>query len=473
MPSSRVRAEDALFLHAQTAKCPQQVGAVVMLNGPGVDLAGLRTSVATRVGQLPQLRRRLIPARGRWDRPRWVIDAFVDVRVRVTEITSDDGSLTSLERIVGGYFAEPVDPAEAAWQLMLVRAAADGPSAIVVKAHHALGDSYALITELSGLFDPPARPSGHGDFPAGIRGDGSRPKWEKQQREKRATSQGRRHPLRAGAVAGVVALKVVRGLAGMSLDPRPSPIAPGGVAGLRREFAAVSLDARMVATKARLLRAGTVDLVLGVAASALGQLIAGRGQPAVVGRTVRAMVPYSLRPAGRSVGWRGTAGWTAASGRGRGDGAASGNRTAGVLLDLPVGPMSLAERVTAVRAVRQARLRRGDADAAAFVLRAMNLLPPPLQRVIARTAFTSRRFSLIVSVFPGTRQRRQLLGAQVTEVFPVLALADGVGLALGAMTWGRSLSIGIMADPALIPDVAVLAAGIRDAFTAGESGPAS
>jgi diacylglycerol O-acyltransferase / wax synthase len=103
------------------------------------------------------------------------------------------------------------------------------------------------------------------------------------------------------------------------------------------------------------------------------------------------------------------------------------------------------------------------------VLHAMNLLPSPLQRAIARTAFTSRRFSLIVSIFPGTRQPRQLLGAQVTEVFPVLALADGVGLALGAMTWGRSLSIGIMANPALVPDAALLATGIRDAF--GTDGP--
>ena len=55
-------------------------------------------------------------------------------------------------------------------------------------------------------------------------------------------------------------------------------------------------------------------------------------------------------------------------------------------------------------------------------------------------------------------------GAKVTEVFPVLALADGVGLALGAMTLGRSLSFGIMANPALYP-VALLAAGVHAAFT--------
>jgi hypothetical protein len=173
MLSFPVRAEDAVFLHAQTASCPQQVGAVVMLNGPGVNLAGLRSSVAARVGQLPQLRRRLIPARGRWDRPRWVIDGSLDVCSRVTEAVADPGTLTSLEQVVGRYFAEPVDPAEAAWQLLLVRTEAGGPSAIVVKAHHALGDSYALISELSGLFDPQASRTGIGGWATASRVGGS------------------------------------------------------------------------------------------------------------------------------------------------------------------------------------------------------------------------------------------------------------------------------------------------------------
>src|SRR5580658_5997787 len=380
MASFPVRAEDAVFLHAQTVRCPQQVGAVVMLNGPGVDLAGLRSSVAARVGQLPQLRRRLIPPRSRWTRPRWVIDAAVDVDARVTEATADAGTPRSLEQVVGQYFAEPVDPGAAAWQLLLVHTGFGGPSAIVVKAHHALGDSFALIATLSGLFDPQVSgPTGPGAKDSSL---GSGP------RQKRRAPRGN---------TAITVLRVARGLAGMALAGPPAPISVAGdVADGRREFTAISLDAK-------------------TAAAPIGRLMAGRGQP-TVGRRVRAMVPRSLRVAGPAGP----------------DSAGPENRTAGVLLDLPIGPMSLAERVAAVRAVRQARLRRGDVDASAFVLRAMNLLPPPLQRVIARTAFTSRRFSLIVSVFPGTRQPRQLLGAQVTDVFPVLALADGVGLALGA-----------------------------------------
>jgi diacylglycerol O-acyltransferase len=93
-----------------------------------------------------------------------------------------------------------------------------------------------------------------------------------------------------------------------------------------------------------------------------------------------------------------------------------------------------------------------------------------VQRAFARAAFTSRRFNLIVSVFPGVRRTRHLLGSEITAVFPVLALADGVGLAVGAMTWGQSLSIGLMADPALVPHPALLAAEVDTRFTASQPG---
>ena len=46
----------------------------------------------------------------------------------------------------------------------------------------------------------------------------------------------------------------------------------------------------------------------------------------------------------------------------------------------------------------------------------------------------------------------------------MLALADGVGLAIGVMTWEGSLSVGILTDAALIPDVDVLGTELSDAF---------
>jgi uncharacterized protein DUF1298 len=109
-------------------------------------------------------------------------------------------------------------------------------------------------------------------------------------------------------------------------------------------------------------------------------------------------------------------------------------------------------------------LRRGEPDGAALVLRAMNLLPAPAQRRAAAAVYTSRWFNLLVSVFPGDRRQHRLLGQPAGEAYPVLPLADGVGLAIGAMTWERSLSVGILADAALVPDADKLAAELSDAI---------
>jgi diacylglycerol O-acyltransferase / wax synthase len=465
-----VRAEDALFLHVQTQSRPQQIGAVAMLDGGGMDLAGLRSAVFARVGQNAELRRRLLPARGRWARARWVVDATVEVAERVTEVTvGAGGAPSSLNHIVARYFAEPLDPLRATWQLLLVHGGPGLPSAIVVKVHHALGDGYALIAALSGLLDP------------------------RQERHALGQTRFLAATARGAAVLALPrrAVRVARGLIGMSLAGPPPPIggrprvdgapvdgaaaagapvdgaeADGAAADQRPGFASVSLDARAVTITARRLGATQSDLVLALVADAVGRAMAGRGVP-TVGQNVRALVPSTLRAAERGAGRRADDADPEAAAA---DGFRPGNRTTGLLLDLPVGPMAPAERVAAVRAVRQARSRRGDADAAAFVLRAMNLMPQPLQRAFARATFTSRRFNLIVSVFPGMRRARYVLGTKVTAVFPVLALASGVGLAVGAMTWGQALTIGLTLNLALIPDPALLAAGIRDAFAASERG---
>ena len=90
--------------------------------------------------------------------------------------------------------------------------------------------------------------------------------------------------------------------------------------------------------------------------------------------------------------------------------------------------------------------------------------PAALQRLSAVLVYHHRWFNLLISIFPGVRGQHHLLGVPVAEVYPVLALADGVGLAIGAMTWGKSLSVGILADAALVPDADQLAGEFTKAF---------
>ncbi|MER7082395.1 WS/DGAT domain-containing protein, partial [Saccharopolyspora kobensis] len=49
-------------------------------------------------------------------------------------------------------------------------------------------------------------------------------------------------------------------------------------------------------------------------------------------------------------------------------------------------------------------------------------------------------------------------------VLPVLSLADGVGIAVGAISWADHVGFGVTTDTGLAPDAAVLTAHLRDAF---------
>jgi WS/DGAT/MGAT family acyltransferase len=435
-----LRAEDALFLHAQTPLLSQQVGAVLLLESAAVPSQDFRREMAQRVQRVPELRRRLERPRSTWRRPCWVTEYEADFVDRIRHVMlGRDGCPAALADVIDGFFSRPCDPFDNPWQMLLVRGTVTGQTVVAVKVHHTAGDSNAIIAMLSALFDPAA-----GASRAGARSGRPGP------------------PARHGRVRvpGRGAAQAVRGLCHLAAAGRaPALSVCGTFTSDRRRYLPVALPAREVAVTARRLRVGIADLLLILITEALGQLLRARGEE-TAGRTVRVAVPRSrVVRAARS---RRT----------------PANRSAALALDLPIGPLTLAERVTAVRGQLGAHQRRGEPEAAALVLRALNWLPPPLQRRAAVQLYRHRWFNLLVSVFPGQRRGHRLLGARVAEVYPVLALADGVGLAIGAMTWETSLSIGILADAGLVPDADRLAAGLTGAFrraqaAAGRDGPVS
>jgi WS/DGAT/MGAT family acyltransferase len=427
-----LRAEDALFLHAQTPLLCQQVGAVVLLDAgrpgsPGFSQDDFRAAMAERLRAVPELGRRLERPRSRWRRPHWVPDEDVDVAERIGEVTvGQDGIPGAFSGAVDAFFTQPCDPYRTPWEMRLVRGLPDGRTAVLVKVHHTLGDGHVIIAALTRLFDDP-RPA---------RRDGSR-----NGPGKPAPASGRRGPGRRIAASA----RALRGLCHLALaGGAPASSLCGPFTTGRRQFVPVTLPARDVARAARALHAGIADLLVAAVAEALGRLLSARGEE-TADRVLRLAVPRA-RPA-------------AAGRRSR----PPGNRSAAITLDVPVGPLSPAGRLAAVRDQAGRHLRQREPDGAALVLRAMNLLPPPVERRAAAAVYQRRWFNVLVSVFPGDRRRHRLLGRPASEVYPVLPLADGVGLAIGTMTWERSLSVGILADADLVPDADKLAAELSDA----------
>ena len=68
-----------------------------------------------------------------------------------------------------------------------------------------------------------------------------------------------------------------------------------------------------------------------------------------------------------------------------------------------------------------------------------------------RLVYGRRVFHLLASVMPGSRRPLHLHGGLITSVYPVLPLAEGVGLAVGALSWGRWTCLGITTDEAIFP----------------------
>jgi hypothetical protein len=149
----------------------------------------------------------------------------------------------------------------------------------------------------------------------------------------------------------------------------------------------------------------------------------------------------------------------------RPEGQESGNFTMAVLVDVPLGPMPIAERLRLVSANSAARLRRGDrALASRFVLRALGgCAPAPLFRAFARRVYGAPYFSAIVSNMPGTPEQTAFLGRPLDAAFPLVPLAPGAPVALGAMSWGGRLCLGLTTDPTLAT-AADLLAGIERAL---------
>jgi hypothetical protein len=207
-------------------------------------------------------------------------------------------------------------------------------------------------------------------------------------------------------------------------------------------------DAAQVRALARALGTSTTVVV----AAAVAEALAAPGAT-----TVRAMVPLTVRL------------------RADADHGQTGNRTAAVAVDLPVAPGPVGRRVAAVAAALERGRASGQAEGSAAVLAVLGRFPRWAQRGFAHLTYGGRFFHLIVSVMPGVRRPIHIGGGLVAEVVPVLPLAEGVGVAVGAIAWGRTLGLGLALDDAMLGDVdltervdAAWAALIREAGVAFE-----
>lgn len=444
--------EDAFFLYTDTSRVNQNLGGVVYLEGH-VDLETARAEVSSRLPELPNLRRRLVAGRNRWRRPAWLFEDRIDVDSHVKErVLGAEGEPSTFSALVDDFFSVPLDLGSQPWELHLVQGLDGGRSGILVKLHHALGDGFGAMASMAGLLEDLSEdlqegtgkeghgPPGAGSSAAAARSASAAAGGDSDQR----ASGGARQSKSARQAVRQRARRLAGGLWSLARGGgAPRSGLNGAMADGRRRHATVSVPVSDVRATARGFHAGTNDLLLAVIADALSRVLDKRGEP-TTDSALRVMVPRTIRSSE--------------------DQHALGNITAAVPLDLPLGTSPPRSRLSEVDRRVKNNLNGGQPEASRLVIKAMGALPAPVHARLARAFYNSRWFNGIVSMIPGPRQPQTFAGVRLTEVYPVLPMADGVGLSIGLMRWAEDFSIGITGDARLLDDIDELTNAIRAAF---------
>jgi WS/DGAT/MGAT family acyltransferase len=456
----RLTALDATFLAIEDDCVHMHVGAVArfeaapLRNADGaVDVERLRSFVEVALQESPRFRQRLqsIP----WfEHPVWTDDPSFNLfyHVRHTALPPP-GEERQLKRLAGRILSQKLDRGKPLWEMWVVEGLADDRFALILKAHHCMVDGIAGLDLLSALLRlepdapwPKARPWRPRPAP-------SRQRMMLDEAWRRASL-----PLSVlGAAPGVLARPLETLASGRETLAAVGEAIAGGLAattptpfnteiGPHRRFDWTRIPMDEVREVRKRLGGTLNDVVLATVAGAVGRFLARRGVPVAPDARFRAMVPVSVRRAAE-----------------RG---APGNRVVNFLARLPVDerdPRRRLERTIAeTKRLKASREARGAEILEDLSDHTFTGLVVQLVQLAANT----RAYNLVVTNVPGPPLPVYLLGARMTDIYPVVPLFRGQGLGIALFSYAGQLAWGFHACWDALPDLHDFVEGLEREFAA-------
>ena len=454
------------------------VGALLVLDTPPeFDVAAAGRVLGARVCAVPRLRQRLYRAPPGCGRPYWADDPRFDARSHIRQVRCPPpGDERALLNLAAAELVKPLPSSRPLWSAIFVTGLADGGTGLLVVVNHVLADGVAGLAVLAALLDAPDhsgtdRGLDAADHSGTDRGQGAPDLTRRGQGALHLTGRGqgtigtadnskmRDFPvpppglraLAADAWAGRARIlapplgglrRLRQGLAELGARP-PRRLAPTSLnqpTGAQRRLDVVSADLATVREVAH-AHGGTVnDLVLGVVAGALADLLASRGE---LLREVTVSVPVSARRA---------------TGTGQ-----LGNQIGVMPVTVPADG-DLGARVRRIGVItRQRKSQARGASAALFV---------PGFRLLARAGVLrwyfdhQRRVHTFVTNLSGPAEPVTFSGAPVRAVIAVPATTGNVTVTIAVLSYAGTVRVTVLSDPARVPDAPVLVAALRRALSA-------
>lgn len=451
----RLGPQDASFLYLETPNVHQHVGGLAILDpstrpGGTLRLEHLVEVVGSRLHLAPRFRQKVLFPPLAMARPVWVDDPAFDLsfHMRRAALPSPGGRRELIDQ-VQRVISRPLDRTKPLWELYLIEEMQDGLAAILTKVHHAMVDGLAAIDLASALYD-------FGPEPRIL----ASPPWTPEPEPGRldllldAALDQLGHPVRGAAdlarrtlaaparvarQAGEVVGGLRDVLGGGVLAP-PSPL--NRRVGPNRRFAMVEEPVQTFREAKRALGGTVNDVVLATVAGGLHRLFRSRREP-TRGRSLRAMVPVSVRTKGQR--------------------SAMGNRVSSIFVDLPIGPMGARRRLRLI-AERTKHLKESNyAVGAEFLMNIGTWAPPTIHAMAARLASRSRVTNLVVSNVPGPQVPMYIAGARLLAQYPVMPIAENMGLSVAVTSLAGTMAFGLTADWDTLPDIELLARSMDEA----------
>ncbi|MCG8591392.1 MAG: wax ester/triacylglycerol synthase family O-acyltransferase [Proteobacteria bacterium] len=443
---------DAGFLYLERPHSLLHIGCLAIVDGE-LTRSSLIRKLESRLPRTPRYTQRALNVPFSLGHPTWETDPQFDLRRHVHRwALPSPGGLSELHDLVTELWCRPLDRHRPLWDMHVIEGLDGDRTAVFQKVHHCMIDGIAGAQLLEELLDPTPEIGSPTSPPRAREPELPTP----TVRAGRALAEGLGSRLRqAAGLLGSVAqpararanLEDLRRAAfsAVRLATGDVPTCPWNhPLGPHRALAFTRLPMLGVRVIRRELGGTVNDVVLCVLAGGLHRYLNGCGI-STRGLELSAMVPVSLRSA---------------------DAAAElGNRISAMLVPLAVDLESDTARLTATRGITEQLKKDGAWTGIDALLSIIENLPPPVVAAVAGRMPLGRLANVIATNVPGPRETRFLAGRRVEALYPLVPIADGMGLGLAVFSYDGWLHVGLTADADRVPDLDKLRRGIEDAFS--------
>ncbi|PBC40088.1 hypothetical protein CJ179_33945 [Rhodococcus sp. ACS1] len=428
----RIGPGDVIELVSDVGPVPLNVGAILFVAAEnGVDISAVEATFTQRIEEIRRLRQRLVRAPWGLGRPYWVDDDRFEVGVHVSRVhcPSPGDRDTALACAVDAV-TRPLPWTRPLWRSAIITDLVGGQIGLVMVMHHVLADGIGGLAVLARLVDG----TDATEPPHGVAAPSSAPRPSDLLYDCVAERLDtlRRLP---GAVArmrgGWSELGRGRG--------RRAPRCSLNVAtGFRRKV--VSLDVHLDEVRAVGHRLGATvnDVLLVAATGALAALLRERNEFPL---ELVVSVPVSAR---RST----TSGHL-------------GNRVGVMPVRVPLAG-TFDERLTIVAGRTRAQKTRTRGTSSALI--------GPILRLLAAVRlfrwFLDRQqlVNSFLTDLAGPPRQLAIAETPITSIVPITATAGNIGAAFAALSYADTLTVTIIVDPDVVPEIHTLAEALQQQF---------